>query len=67
MKPEQLRLIGARLYGDGLIPRLYIKSLAKDLGKPESTIRGWWYGLTPVIPAEAEQKLEDIQSQRGRP
>jgi len=67
MKAEQLRTIGARLYGDGLMPRLYIQALARDLEKPESTVRSWWYGIDGSIPTETKNILQNIQNERGRP
>ncbi len=66
MEPEQLRAIGARLYGDGLMPRLYIQALARDLEQSESTIRNWWYGVNRSIPAQAKEMLENLQNERGR-
>ena len=66
MTTDELRVAGARLYGNGLINRVYIRALAKDLETSESTVRQWWYGLLPGVPSEASETLDNIQNQRGR-
>ncbi len=66
MTSDELRVAGARLYGNGLINRVYIRALAKDLQTPESVVRKWWYGIHPGIPAEARATIDTIKNERGR-
>lgn len=66
MTPDELRDAGARLYGNGLVNRVYIRALAKDLKTPESTVRKWWYGLLPGIPSDTQTTIDSIQNERGR-
>ena len=66
MTTDELRVAGERLYGNGLINRVYIRALAKDLETSESTVRKWWYGLTPGIPTETRTIINSIQNERGR-
>ncbi|MBF0447392.1 MAG: hypothetical protein HQL67_04240 [Magnetococcales bacterium] len=66
MTSEELRVAGTKLYGNGLINRVYIRALAKDLKTSESVVRKWWYGVLPGIPAEARTTINTIQNERGR-
>jgi hypothetical protein len=66
MTPDELRVAGARLYGNGLINRVYIRALAKDLQTSESIVRKWWYGILPGIPTEARTTIDSIKNERGR-
>ncbi|MBF0455235.1 MAG: hypothetical protein HQL72_10525 [Magnetococcales bacterium] len=66
MTTEELRVAGENLYGNGLINRVYIRALARDLQTSESTVRKWWYGLLPGIPVEARMTIDAIKNERGR-
>jgi|SaaInl8_120m_RNA_FD_contig_21_1065916_length_293_multi_7_in_0_out_0_1 hypothetical protein len=66
MTSAELRVAGARLYGNGLINRVYIRALAKDLETSESIVRQWWYGLLPGIPNETSTTIDSIKNERGR-
>ncbi|MBF0381653.1 MAG: hypothetical protein HQL69_11580 [Magnetococcales bacterium] len=66
MTSAELRVASERLYGNGLINRVYIRALAKDLQTSESTVRQWWYGILPGIPTEAKMTIDSIKNERGR-
>ncbi|MGN7610614.1 hypothetical protein ACQZV8_00850 [Magnetococcales bacterium HHB-1] len=58
---------GERLYGNGLIPNIYIRALAKDLDTSTSTVHDWWYNATSQeIPDRAKVTLALIQARRHR-
>ncbi|MBF0446005.1 MAG: hypothetical protein HQL68_10490 [Magnetococcales bacterium] len=66
MTPAELRDASAHLYGNGLINRVYIRALAKDLQTSESTVRQWWYGIMPGIPNQTKLTIDSIKNERGR-
>ena len=65
MNTEELHTSGARLYGNGLLARAHLGTLAKELRTQESAIRNRWYGLQSSIPADTNIALTDVQSDRG--
>ncbi|MBF0370513.1 MAG: hypothetical protein HQL52_13755 [Magnetococcales bacterium] len=65
MTSQELHHVGSRLFGPGLISRVYIKSLAQELGQPEARVRQWWYGIQKTIPQEVPKTLERIEMSLG--
>lgn len=50
------RTLGEQLYGPGLIARVYIAELARNLDLPQERVRKWWYGLE----AESSPALTEL-------
>ncbi|MBF0154046.1 MAG: hypothetical protein HQL64_09935 [Magnetococcales bacterium] len=66
MTVHELQEIAGRLYGEGLIPPVYIRALAKDLQTSQANVRDWWHGSGQGIPSCTRGTLEKLQTQRGR-
>ncbi|MBF0135272.1 MAG: hypothetical protein H7833_17535 [Magnetococcus sp. DMHC-1] len=66
MTVHELQQIAGCLYGEGLIPPVYIRALARDLQTSQANVRGWWHGSGDGIPASTKGTLEKLQVQRGR-
>ncbi len=63
---HELQEIAGRLYGEGLIPPLYIRALAKDLRTSQADVRAWWHGSGGGIPSSTRGALEKLQADRKR-
>ncbi|MBF0620680.1 MAG: hypothetical protein HQL54_02005 [Magnetococcales bacterium] len=61
-----LQKLCERLYGFGMMPKVYIRALARDLNTQESMVAQWWNAGNGFLPQAAIDLLDNIQYQRRR-